>query len=575
MAIYNNFTESRLDNTFDIWMNNTNSVVEALNSFIETVAGEYGTNTSFPNIATQNVKIYGTLNVSQETAFTGVFTMNVGRVVERLYFTNSNGNLDNNPYIYSADSTAISMVSGIEDINNNYSKLTVRKGTNNDEDYVSIFADILNIGTPQINLSDTSDTIFETTKKINFDVDAAQNLIVEKMEGDHPDQIVQNQLSVTMPDSGILRFGNVAIRSTGEAIHFNPDITDPTLTWDDIAGGDGGAAIDYKNIENNGTGAFLDEDTGIDLAYLCHEDTELGTPVTLKYNDQTSRLEYIGAIADPATPITKMGILTEKRPIGESAFNITVTFLGVVTLTADSSVFEDGAGSIQAGDDFFVSTTNQGKVTETEGTSVSDFAFRILSVNGNDIIALTMPYRPASSGSGNRLITETFTDADGGKIKFQLTYPVMSLSTDYVMAFVAGVLDSGIQIVREDNNFFVQFDSPPPADQEIVIRYFKDVPVSIIDSKLDRSQYLIDDGADVLVGAQFDKGKYEIWLSNDPLVSADVYFNSTACNIITVSDDISDIKDALNTLNIYVEGNNLRVQNNLGVPKNITVYQKL
>lgn len=570
----NNFDISRLNEPFDVWMNKTNVVTVALDSLIREKAEDpeipgSGTGTQYPHIDTQNLHVYGKLEVENVTRFNGDFTFNIGYVLDKLYFTNSEANKAlTNPRIESSDSSKLDITSG-DETGANYSRITLEKHASDDsQDKIKLDTDILNIESPTINLP-SEDVEFVTTDKIEFNVGATENIIFEQMDGAHPEPLVQNEAAITLPNTGILRFGNVAIRSTGNSIEFNPDISNTSLTWDSIGGGSGSSAVDYKNVAQTG-GVYLAN--GIDVTYLTTAD--VGTPVSVEYDNANNRLKYVGASADSVNPVTKMGVLTEQTIITGGNYNLSVTFLGIFTFDTNNSIFQAGHLGVNVGEDYFVSASEVGKITIDENAALSDFAFRVLEIDGTTATALIMPYRPAGSGAGHRLVQDKFTNSDGIITDFQLSYAVPSMSADYVMAFVNGALDEEISIVENAGVYSVSFATAPPAG-EVVIRYFKDVPIGIIDAKLNRTQYKILDTHDVTVGASYDKGKYEIWVSDDPLISADVYFNGTDANTITVSGDVSGTQGNSSTLNIYVDGGNLKVQNNLGSDKIITVFQKL
>ena len=86
------------------------------------------------------------------------------------------------------------------------------------------------------------------------------------------------------------------------------------------------------------------------------------------------------------------------------------------------------------------------------------------------------------------------------------------------------------------------------------------------------SYYTIADDATQSLGSS--GGKFEIMVEGEELISADVYFDGTDQNIITVSGDIAD-SDTDAKLCIYIDSGNLTIKNRLGASKNIIVYGKL
>lgn len=86
------------------------------------------------------------------------------------------------------------------------------------------------------------------------------------------------------------------------------------------------------------------------------------------------------------------------------------------------------------------------------------------------------------------------------------------------------------------------------------------------------SYYTIADDATQSLGS--DGGKFEIMVEGEELISADVFFDGTSENVITVSSDIANA-DTDTKLCIYTSGGNLTIKNRLGSSKNVIVYSKL
>lgn len=563
------FNSTNLSDTFDVWVGNTNNIVEAINTLFTAKAGigvgDSG-NATYPNIQAYDLDVYRNVNIEGTTRFVGDVDISSAYVIDNLYFSDTTPNKDSalNPKIYATNQTDLEISTGSNSI-------SVKNTTNS----VDISSGSLSLGTTNIR-SDDLDIIVDS-ETINIDTLASG-------DGDYSSPLnddLSGKLALTLPDDGVLKFGSVAIRTKADkTLEFNPDITDATKTWDALGGGgSGSSAIEYKNT-TSGVVIPASEGGPVNIDYLLT--VPVGTPVAISLDSVNNQMEYVGASANFTTPNTKVGILTEKTQIGSSSsYDLGVTFLGNFTFNTSNAIFQTGESPVALGNDYFVSSTEVGKVSSDEPTNISDFAFRIVGLDGTTATGLVMPYRPAASGKGNRLITETFV-GDGVKTRYDLSYPVPSISgtngSDYLMAFIAGVLDTEITVAYDgvSQTHYVEFDAPPPLNFEVVIRYFKDVPIAIFDSKVDRAEYgLAADTGVQTIGSNSDVGKYEVWTKEDPLVSADIFFNGTDANIITVSSTISDIKDNLATVNIYVEGGVLKVQNKTSSVVTLVAYQKL
>lgn len=615
------FTNTTPSNTFSTFIDNTNTIVDAMNTLLSAKAGlgmDESGDENYPNIQAYDLDVYRNVNIQGTTSFVGDLDISSAYVIDNLYFSDTTLSKDSalNPKLFASSQ---------QDLQLNTRNLAVNAGGNIANTITgsltnTVTADIentssgdinniagansikidqtnsaINITTSDVNISagkltTSIDNIDFTTTSISVEIPTSLQLTVDGVLTNirklvssdyHPlNNSLNGKLAYNLPTDAVLKFGNLAVRVKDDnTLEFNPDITDGTNTWDGLGGGgSGSSAVEYKNV-TSGTIVPINEGGPVNIDYLLSSD--VGTPVAIIHDSVNGVMKYVGASANFNEPVTKVGILTEKSQIGSTVnYDVVVTFLGNFTFDVNNAIKQAGDPAITLGNDYFVSATEAGKVTTDENAALSDFAFRIVGLEGNIATGLVMPYRPAASGKGNRLITETFV-GDGVETRYDLSYRVPNISgtngSDYLMAFIAGVLDTEITVAYDGvtQTHYVEFDAPPPLNFEVVIRYFKDVPIAVFDAKTDRTEYGIAVDADTTIGANADVGKYEIFTKEDALISADVYFNGTDSNVITVSSDISNTKDNAGTLNLYVDGGILKAQNKTAAIVSLVVYQKL